>query len=82
MPINMGNVRKDTAEFLDENREWLIRLETLRMAYDPIKYETDQHLEGTRAFLDAAKLLMRFMSEEFDDIDLFAAQLRESIRNE
>ena len=79
MPI-VPTLRQETAKFLEEYEEWLCRLEALRLAMKKEDYENAEWMEGTREFLAAAKLLMSWMLEEFNENDLFELTLREAIR--
>jgi len=56
------NVLRRVGRFLRKHEMWLIRLQAVKDSYpDPENYETVEHLQGTREFLEASKLLLELI---------------------
>jgi len=56
------NVLRRAGQFLRQHEMWLIRLQAIKDSYDPEKYESAEHMDGTREFLEAAKLIIGLIS--------------------
>jgi cephalosporin hydroxylase len=57
------NPLRRAGRFLRKHEMWLIRLQAIKDSYaDPEAYEKAEHLEGTREFLEAGKLIIELIS--------------------